>query len=329
MEKTSFREIKNRDNEEEKDPFLCSCGPCRKYWKDTFKDDNNQITLSKEARTAYTATLYAQKDLIKVGDRVKVHGKYNGVVKYMGLLDDNEIAAETYVGVHLDDNVNSPHNGIFDGKRYFHCPRGHGAMVKYTMVRKCNPADRRPPVSGNPMFPSYNDIKKRRQQRTEKQPDLDFTKEYDRSLSGSADTNKARTEMMAAKDPVTYVFDEHDMAYKDSLRKQKELKKKRSSMHCEAELVNNAKLAVKNHHFSKWKKDFGNDNRAEQMAQTLRKLHVAYEKGKEYENTDGNEDLNSGDEKVDKDDDKASTRKSQSAKSIASRHSRDTKGTVY
>ena len=49
--------------------------------------------------------------------------------------------------------------------RYFYCPRGHGAMVKYSDVRLINPPDKKPPVYGNEMFPSYREIQKRRKER--------------------------------------------------------------------------------------------------------------------------------------------------------------------
>ena len=58
--------------------------------------------------------------------------------------------------------VGSTHNGVLNGRRYFHCPRGHGAMVKYSEVTRVNPAEKRPPVSGNYMFESWDEINTRR-----------------------------------------------------------------------------------------------------------------------------------------------------------------------
>ena len=70
--------------------------------------------------------------------------------------------------------VNSIHNGVYGGKRYFHCPRGHGAFVSYCDVVRINPADIRPPVSGNPMYPNYKDMLKRRKERAKRSGSLSW-----------------------------------------------------------------------------------------------------------------------------------------------------------
>ena len=57
------------------------------------------------------------------------------------------------------------HDGMFNGKRYFYCTNGHGILVRYKDVAPLRPANKRPPVKGNPMFPSWPEICKRRKQR--------------------------------------------------------------------------------------------------------------------------------------------------------------------
>ena len=62
------------------DPFGCTCGPCKRYWKDNF---TNVSTLSEPVlhRAQKTSTMFRpdQKDWrIRVGDRVIVNGKHNG-----------------------------------------------------------------------------------------------------------------------------------------------------------------------------------------------------------------------------------------------------------
>ena len=61
--------------------------------------------------------------------------------------------------------VGSPHNGVHNGKRFFHCPRGHGAMVRFCDVMRCNPPEKRPAVRGNYMFPSFTEVTTRRRTR--------------------------------------------------------------------------------------------------------------------------------------------------------------------
>lgn len=64
--------------------------------------------------------------------------------------------------------VGSTHNGVMNGRRYFHCARGHGALVPYTDVRKINPAETQPPVTGNFMFEGYAEVVKQRTLRRQK-----------------------------------------------------------------------------------------------------------------------------------------------------------------
>ena len=65
-------------------------------------------------------------------------------------------------------SVNSVHNGLYKGKRYFHCAPGHGAMVKYNEVKPIKTPSKTPPVKNNYMFPSWEEVKTRRKQRNEK-----------------------------------------------------------------------------------------------------------------------------------------------------------------
>jgi len=57
---------------------------------------------------------------------------------------------------------------VYNGKRYFHVPRGHGAMVKYTEVMPLRRPDKRPPMKGNYMFPSWDEVQRRRKDRNTK-----------------------------------------------------------------------------------------------------------------------------------------------------------------
>ena len=71
----------------------------------------------------------------------------------------DEFALPVAATVHLG------HDGMFNGKRYFCCTNGHGIFVRYKDVAPLRPANKRPPVKGNPMFPSWPEICKRRKQR--------------------------------------------------------------------------------------------------------------------------------------------------------------------
>lgn len=60
------------------DPFMCTCGPCRKFWKDNFNDASDLLRESSSSRAQNTAPLSCKNSIVKVGDRVEVHGKYPG-----------------------------------------------------------------------------------------------------------------------------------------------------------------------------------------------------------------------------------------------------------
>lgn len=62
-----------------------------------------------------------------------------------------------------------------NGTRYFHCERGHGALVPYTDVRRIEPPEPRPEVSGNYMFESYEEVIKTRALRRQK---MEYVKCY-------------------------------------------------------------------------------------------------------------------------------------------------------
>ena len=65
-------------------------------------------------------------------------------------------------------SVYSPHNGVYKGKRFFFCPPGHAAMVKYSEVSALNPIMKKRDVYGNVMFPSYEAVRKKRTERSKK-----------------------------------------------------------------------------------------------------------------------------------------------------------------
>ena len=120
--------------------FNCSCSNCKTvlketaHWTELKKDSINPTNVS-------------------VGDRVIVHGKYLGVVRYIGDLDSSFTNDKFYVGVKLDDpgmsctndkkiiikiktvfNTVGKHDGIHKGKRFFKCPPQHGVLVPLQQV---------------------------------------------------------------------------------------------------------------------------------------------------------------------------------------------------
>ena len=63
----------------ERDPFLCTCGPCKRFWRDTFSESGDVLKEPTVCRSRDTAVLSAQSKVVRVGDRVIVQGRYPGL----------------------------------------------------------------------------------------------------------------------------------------------------------------------------------------------------------------------------------------------------------
>lgn len=263
----------------ERDPFLCTCGPCRRFWRDTFSESGDYLREPTVCRSRDTAILSAQSKVVKVGDRVVVEGRYPGTVKWVGVLHEDAIAPELYVGVRLDDNVNSTHNGVYNGKRYFHVPRGHGAMVKYSEVIPVKAPDKKPPISGNYMFPSWDEVRKRRKDRNTRLQSIyasagmagpQFTEPYATTKLPALTSGRTSATKSLHREPVIHVSDPHDIALKDMERKSQIVRKRTAVM----------KEDQDHKEMEKLKLHFGGGPDADRLALTLKKLKSAYQEGK-------------------------------------------------
>ncbi|XP_048762667.1 dynactin subunit 1-like isoform X2 [Ostrea edulis] len=289
------------EHQSDLDPFMCTCGPCKKFWKDNFNDASELLRESSLSRAQNTAPLSCKSSVVKVGDRVEVYGKYPatdlckiyaesevcqkflGTVKFVGVIDDNAIAPNLYVGVKLDDNVNSVHNGLYKGKRYFHCTPGHGAMVKYTEVKPLKNPSKTPPVKNNYMFPSWDEVKQRRKLRNEKLAEIYAKAGVSPTPSMLSDTSSKRPK----SEPVINVGDPNDIAIKDQERKRRaELHKQK--VHEEDHEKNELR---------RLRQQFGSGQEGDRMAQTLLKLQRAYQEGLQLTNRRGTHfDISHGDD---------------------------------
>ncbi|XP_045193036.2 dynactin subunit 1-like isoform X3 [Mercenaria mercenaria] len=263
----------------ERDPFLCTCGPCKKFWRDTFSESGDLLREPPTCRHQHTAILSAESKVVKVGDRVIVQNKFPGTVKWVGVLDEDSIAPELYVGVRLDDNINSTHNGIYNGKRYFHVPRGHGAMVKYTEVMPLKQPDRRPPISGNSMFPSWHEVQRRRKERNQKLQTIyqsagmmgpQFVEPYMSPPKTAAAGSRGVSPVKAYREPTIHISDPNDIALRD-VHKKSQIDTKRKVL----------KEDRDQKEMERFRQHFGGGPEADRLAMTLRKLKIAYQEGKE------------------------------------------------
>ncbi|XP_054748167.2 CAP-Gly domain-containing linker protein 2-like isoform X1 [Lytechinus pictus] len=266
--------------------FFCHCSSCRSFHRLFVKDidvvgkvcatvrDKSSLQLSNEAfldRFRETQ-LNTKPNWIKLGDRVTAKGKFKGIVKYIGPLDDQVVSPPTYVGIQLDDPVGL-HCGIINGKRYFETPKGRGLMVKYEEVSKRKPADKCPPIQGNTMFPSYEPGKYTRLWAdSDVGSPVNQTEQWkERGRAKSAPPKQSEAEEKAslnaqqswsrAKWRISLMFKLDDKGTQRNRPDQlppKVLQK-----------------------ISDWKKGLkGDEKEAEQLAQTLKKLHLAQEKGR-------------------------------------------------
>ncbi|XP_030831052.1 CAP-Gly domain-containing linker protein 1 isoform X2 [Strongylocentrotus purpuratus] len=267
--------------------FFCHCSSCRSFHRLFVKDidvvskvcatarNKSSLQLSNEAfldRFKETQ-LNAKPKWIKLGDRVTARGTHTGIVKYIGPLEDKVISPPTYVGIQLDEPVGL-HCGIVNGKRYFETPKGRGLMVKYEEVSKRKPAEKCPPIQGNPMFPSYEPGKYTRLwadsdvgspvNQTEQWKERGRAKSApppEQTASEEQASAKAQQSWSRAKWRISLMFKLDDKGTQRNRPDQlppKVLQK-----------------------ISNWKKGLGGSEKdAEQLAQTLKKLHLAQEKGR-------------------------------------------------
>ncbi|GFS05804.1 cytoskeleton associated protein CAP Gly [Elysia marginata] len=276
----------------------CTCAPCKSFWKRAFLEGGDSITMLSSERAVASAVLGNHEGLLRKGDRVLINGAtigvnttkpFQGVVQYVGLADDHLIAPEMHVGVSLHDNVYSVHNGIYKGKRYFSCPRGHGAMVQYSDVTPLKPIPKTRPVLGNSMFPSFEEVKKRRKERQEKIKEAEEKLKKEHELRQRAQMDRyarsappprisprqTKASKLRGKDSGYRIFhqveDADDIAYKDHLIREKQRQMRQLDAASLEELQ-----------FRQMKKVFGGGEKAGRMAETLKRLHKAYEEGRIY-----------------------------------------------
>lgn len=277
------------------DPYLCTCGPCKRFWNDTFRSSSEYLLRHAEERAHNSATLGTMvPQLISVGDRVSTGGN-TGKVKFVGYIDDTVVAPVLRVGIRLDEPVLLGHDGTYNGKRYFHCTPGHGIMVRVKDVTLLKPADKRPPVRGNPMFPSYPEVCRRRKQRDailERMHEVDKNRRA--SLHNSDDkkatarppaisprenlAQKLRRE--ASSMPLTHTSymiskdDPHDLAYKDHQKM-----KRKQMLVARLPSTNNAQVQWEQRLMLQWHQKYGDPEKASRMGETLLKLCSAYREG--------------------------------------------------
>ncbi|XP_077864580.1 uncharacterized protein LOC102803606 isoform X2 [Saccoglossus kowalevskii] len=249
------------------DNFCCHCSLCKNFYRKSVPENLARlIVVPSLNRTEQTLSIRNQKlplqtvhqVWVRLGDRVLVKGNLTGTVKYIGPLDHEVIAPKTYIGVQLDEPVGL-HNGIYKDKRYFTTPRGHGIMVKYEEVRKIKPPTKRPPLTGNTMFPSYDETKARRRSHSVGEVNIE-TIELRPMGHGRASTAvpSRRVQRIRLVDP-----------------KDQDAKRKNLHSHRVGDLSPKQVRRI-----AKWKEEFGNDEKAEKMSETLKKLYVARDKGK-------------------------------------------------
>ncbi|XP_064598852.1 tubulin-specific chaperone E-like isoform X1 [Liolophura sinensis] len=262
--------MKTGENETRRDPFLCTCGPCKRFWKSTFGPEAGRLKRSPICKTKLLN--HPEKTpYLPLGGRVTVNDKHTGTVRYVGYLERHR--PKLYVGVKLDDNVNSTHNGILNGKRYFYCPKGHGAMVEYDKVRPMSAPNKKPAIRGNYMFPSYEVIRRRRQERSEQLSALETSS--NNSSPRSTPKVLPALERSRSASTVRPTNDPKDMAYQDRLRELEREKRKQEERQREQRRPRKREPTP----IQKWTKEFGGDERAARMAETLERLRLAYEEG--------------------------------------------------
>ncbi|ESO82837.1 hypothetical protein LOTGIDRAFT_229839 [Lottia gigantea] len=231
------------------DPFQCKCILCVTFWKNVFGSSADLLFDSYKKRMELSSDISIKmSDMVKVGDRVSVHGK----------------------------SVKSLTNGIYEGKRYFYCTTGHGIMVPYREVVKLQPYVKTPSLN-NIMFPSYNQVRKARQEREE------ILEAFYRSRSTSPKLYSTQNKHQLSR---VLTADTNDMAYKDRLQMHRRCSKheREERQQFEKNMREEKKVLTKL---------FGTGERAERLEETLKYLQKGYEKGQDEKAQNQKYSLNS------------------------------------
>jgi hypothetical protein len=106
---------------------------------DDFRGRSRTKSLNPALRKSKSCPRNTQTNILQIGDRVLVKGKYLGFCKYIGpILEDylpRDLLGEVFVGVQLDELLTN-NSGIFGSRQYFECPHGFGLMVTSDKVSK-------------------------------------------------------------------------------------------------------------------------------------------------------------------------------------------------
>ncbi|XP_076469777.1 uncharacterized protein LOC143300129 [Babylonia areolata] len=268
---------------------LCHCGPCRRFWQDVLR--NSYLNQAKEEGTlamGKKGKVQHHHVRLSIGDRVTVHGK-TGFVKFVDFVDDSIMAPVLRVGVRLDEMIPEGNDGVYLGKRYFHCTPGHGVFVRVTEVVAVPAPNKRPPIWGNTMFPSWPLVcqKRREQEAAQEEEKKKQRKAAIRSMQKSQTTlpsiysrenraNQLRRERICLdKVPKSLTWSQEDpldMAVKDQQSK----KKKKPQ-----EVICGPKPPILNLPTLKevWLKKYPDPDKVDRMEETLQKLVSAYKEG--------------------------------------------------
>ncbi|XP_078688301.1 uncharacterized protein LOC144920195 isoform X2 [Branchiostoma floridae x Branchiostoma belcheri] len=292
--------IKEADKRAFVDPFFCNCLHCQEFYSKHLPANIRDVLVLPGFKPSKRSMLLVDRfkkypqhpSWIKLGDRVIVQGRYPGFVKYVGVLDEDDLAAELYVGVKLDDPVGME-DGFWNNKFYFACPKGHGVMVRYSEVRKVCPPTRRPRTAYSDW--RYYHIPGQRRSRSASDPGStlsDTSSTSDRFKSHNSDptslqsTNSRRTSSHLRDDPRRNLHRDKtssttvSSSYPSS-RHQKNARRDGSLQEGTRRENSNLKsLSTVELRMQDWRTQYGEDQ-ARRMSAALTNLQLAWEKGKE------------------------------------------------
>ncbi|XP_078607489.1 uncharacterized protein LOC144879679 isoform X1 [Branchiostoma floridae x Branchiostoma japonicum] len=286
--------IKEADKRAYVDPFFCNCIHCQEFYSKHLPANIRDVLVLPGFKPSKRSMLLVDRykkypqhpSWIKLGDRVIVQGRYPGFVKYVGVLDEDELAAELYVGVKLDDPV-GVEDGFWNNKFYFSCPKGHGVMVRYSEVRKVCPPTRRPRTAFSDW--RYYHIPGQRRTRSASDPGSslsDASSDKYRSpnsdptsLQSTKSNREPKRNMLRDKTSSTTVSSSYP-----SSRHQKQTPKREGSLHererTKKENGNVKPLSAVELRMEDWRTQYGEDQ-AMRMSAALSNLQLAWEKGRE------------------------------------------------
>ena len=136
--------------------------------------------------------------LMNVGDRVSVGAKGEGVIRYVGMVENLPLGY--WIGIELDE-LEGKHNGTVKGTKLFECKPGYGLCVRPKRVEYVNDEEKANVLRDLRKQLAFSGLRKRMQEREKEQKDFEKEQqEYREAQARASSAGKGLFTLVMMKD---------------------------------------------------------------------------------------------------------------------------------